>query len=82
MLGVVNERKGTGVLSRIQGIRVAGKTGTAENPHGEDHAWFVAFAPFNKPEICIVVMIENAGHGGSIAAPIAREIIKEALDYR
>ncbi len=82
MLGVVNERKGTGVLARIQGIRVAGKTGTAENPHGEDHAWFVAFAPFNKPEICIVVMIENAGHGGSIAAPIVREIIKEALDYR
>ncbi len=79
MLGVVNESGGTGVLSRIKDIKVAGKTGTAENPHGEDHAWFVAFAPYDKPEICIVVMVENAGHGGNIAAPIAREIIKKAL---
>ncbi|TES90476.1 MAG: penicillin-binding protein 2 [Candidatus Cloacimonadota bacterium] len=80
MLGVVNENGGTGVLSRIKDIKVAGKTGTAENPHGDDHAWFVAFAPYEKPEICIVVMVENAGHGGSIAAPIAREIIKRALE--
>lgn len=79
MLGVVNEKGGTGVWARIENIKVAGKTGTAENPHGEDHAWFVAFAPFEKPEICIVVMVENAGHGGDVAAPIAREIIKRAL---
>ncbi|MBA7642098.1 Penicillin-binding protein A [subsurface metagenome] len=78
-MGVVNESGGTGVLSRIKDIKVAGKTGTTENPHGEDHAWFVAFAPYDKPEICIVVMVENAGHGGNIAAPIAREIIKKAL---
>ena len=81
MLGVVNESGGTGVLSRIKDIKVAGKTGTTENPHGEDHAWFVAFAPYDKPEICIVVMVENAGHGGNIAAPIAREIIKKALEH-
>jgi penicillin-binding protein 2 len=79
MYGVVNERKGTGVLSRIEGISVAGKTGTAENPHGEDHAWFVAFAPFDNPEICVVVMVENGGHGGSVAAPIAKRIIERAL---
>lgn len=79
MLGVVNDRGGTGVLSRLSQCKVAGKTGTAENPQGEDHAWFVAFAPYEKPEICVVVQIENAGHGGSIAAPIAKEIIKKAL---
>jgi penicillin-binding protein 2 len=79
MLGVVNDRGGTGVLSRLPQCKVAGKTGTAENPQGEDHAWFVAFAPYEAPEICVVVQIENAGHGGSVAAPIAREIIKRAL---
>ncbi len=47
---------------------------------GDDHAWFVAFAPFAEPEICVVVMVENAGHGGAVAAPIAREIIKRALN--
>ncbi len=79
MLGVVNRKKGTGALARLNDIEVAGKTGTAENPHGDDHAWFVGFAPFDKPEICVVVMVENAGHGGTVAAPIAREIIKKAL---
>jgi len=79
MLGVVNERGGTGAMARINGIEVAGKTGTAENPHGEDHAWFVGFAPYKNPEICVVVMFENRGHGGAVAAPVAREIIKKAL---
>jgi penicillin-binding protein 2 len=79
MRGVVNERGGTGALSRLPDVDVAGKTGTAENPHGEDHAWFVAFAPFEEPSICVVVMIENAGHGGSVAAPIAAKLIKRAL---
>lgn len=79
MLGVVNDKKGTGILAKLSNIRVAGKTGTAENPHGNDHAWFVGFAPFEKPEICVVVMVENAGHGGAVAAPIAREIIRKAL---
>lgn len=79
MRGVVNERKGTGALSRCEAFTVAGKTGTAENPQGDDHAWFVAFAPFEEPEICIVVMVEHAGHGGAVAAPIARKIIERAL---
>jgi len=80
LLCVVNERGGTGALSKIEGCKIAGKTGTAENPMGDDHAWFVAFAPFEEPEICVVVMVENAGHGGAVAAPIAREIIKKALN--
>lgn len=62
---------GTGGLARIKGIEVAGKTGTAQNPHGLDHAWFVGFAPFDEPRIAIAVLVENAGFGGSHAAPIA-----------
>jgi penicillin-binding protein 2 len=62
---------GTGALARIKGVEVAGKTGTAQNPHGPDHAWFVGFAPLDRPRIAIAVMVENAGYGGSYAAPIA-----------
>ncbi|MBP1692044.1 MAG: penicillin-binding protein 2, partial [Bacteroidetes bacterium] len=62
---------GTGGLSRIKGIEVAGKTGTAQNPHGPDHSWFIGFAPFNAPKIAVAVLVENAGFGGTHAAPIA-----------
>ena len=77
MFGVVNYVKGTGGLARIIGVKVAGKTGTAENPHGEDHASFLGFAPVEDPEICVVAVIENGGKGGSVAAPIVGKIIKE-----
>ncbi len=62
---------GTGGLSRIKGIEVAGKTGTAQNPHGPDHSWFIGFAPFDAPKIAVAVLVENAGFGGTHAAPIA-----------
>jgi penicillin-binding protein 2 len=62
---------GTGTRARVQSIEVAGKTGTAENPHGEDHAWFVCFAPAILPEVAVVVILENGGHGGAVAAPVA-----------
>ncbi|MBK6897971.1 MAG: penicillin-binding protein 2 [bacterium] len=62
---------GTGTRARVQAIEVAGKTGTAENPHGEDHAWFVCFAPAILPEVAVVVILENGGHGGAVAAPVA-----------
>ncbi|UCB51860.1 MAG: penicillin-binding protein 2 [Candidatus Zixiibacteriota bacterium] len=75
MIGVVNDPKGTGVLAWMPDVVVAGKTGTAQNPHGEDHAWFVGFAPASDPQIVVVVLVENAGHGGTFAAPVAREII-------
>ena len=56
-------------------IPVAGKTGTAQNPHGADHAWFVAFAPYEDPELAVAVLIEQGGHGSSSAAPVARRIL-------
>jgi penicillin-binding protein 2 len=77
MQGVVTQ--GTGTLAQIPGVTVAGKTGTAQNPHGKDHAWFICFAPVENPKIAIAVLVENAGFGGSISAPIAREMINYYL---
>jgi penicillin-binding protein 2 len=79
MENVVNEEYGTGYYARISDIRVCGKTGTAENPHGEDHSIFVAFAPKDQPKIAIAVYIENAGFGGVWAAPIARLMIEHYI---
>lgn len=67
----VNEPGGTARLARITDMVVCGKTGTAQNPHGKDHSVFIAFAPMDKPKIAISVFIENAGFGGTWAAPIA-----------
>ena len=88
---VVHEPHGTGALSRLPGIRVAGKTGTSqvirkkddeeESEDGSkpykhrDHALFVAYAPADKPEIAVAVVVEHGEHGSSAAAPIAREIL-------
>jgi penicillin-binding protein 2 len=76
LTGVVNEPEGTAGWIKVPGITLAGKTGTAQNPHGEDHAWFVCFAPVEEPEIAVAVLVENAGHGSSIAAPVARDVLK------
>ncbi|TYP52459.1 peptidoglycan D,D-transpeptidase FtsI family protein [Thermosediminibacter litoriperuensis] len=70
---------GTGTPAKIQGIPVAGKTGSAENPHGKPHAWFVGFAPAHDPKIAVAVVVENAGSGGRNAGPIARDIILQYL---
>lgn len=67
---------GTGRLGKVTGIDMAGKTGTAQNPHGDPHAWFFGFAPFDYPEVAIAVIIENAGGGGANAAPIARQVLE------
>lgn len=77
MVRVVNEGTGTGAY--IPGVSIAGKTGTAENPHGEPHAWFIGFAPADDPQIALAVIVENGGAGGSVAAPIARELFIKAL---
>ena len=77
MKGVVHGEDGTGRASRVQGVQGAGKTGTAQNPHGDDHAWFVGFAPANDPEIAVAFIVENSGHGGAVAAPIARKFYEE-----
>lgn len=55
-------------------IKVAGKTGTAENPLGENHAWFVGFGPFDNPEIALAVVVDQGGGGSEVAAPVARAI--------
>jgi penicillin-binding protein 2 len=90
---VVNGNRGTAKRSRLENIIVSGKTGTAqvvrmksneELEKGEaipvkyrDHAWFVAFAPYEKPEIAVAIIIEHGGHGGATAAPIAKKIFKK-----
>ena len=66
---------GTARTARLREIRIAGKTGTAENI-GVDHAWFVGYAPADRPEVVFAVLVENAGHGGVVAAPIARQLIR------
>lgn len=78
MLSVV-QPGGTGTAASLPGIEVVGKTGSAENPAGQTHAWFVASAPAHLPEVAVSVIIENGGQGGKVAAPIARELIKLAL---
>ncbi len=79
MVGVVNNQRGTGVLAQIPDVTVAGKTGTVQNPHGEDHAWFVGYAPAKDPKIVVAVLVENIGHGGTFAAPAAKRIIAKYL---
>jgi penicillin-binding protein 2 len=76
---VVNDG-GTGVAARIPGLDIAGKTGTAQtvanskSSKGQDHAWFASFGPVKDPEVVVVVIVERGGHGGEVAAPIARQI--------
>jgi len=76
---VVSSNSGTGKKARITGVRVAGKTGTAENPHGDDHAWFAGFAPAEDPKISVVVLVENGGEGGVVSAPIAKRLMEQDL---
>jgi penicillin-binding protein 2 len=71
MRRAVEEPGGTGGMARVKGFEVAGKTGTAENPPNPDHAWFVGFAPFDHPKIAVAIIVENAGFGGTAAAPLA-----------
>jgi penicillin-binding protein 2 len=72
-------KQGTGVGSKIKDISMCGKTGTAENPHGDDHSVFAAFAPKDKPKIAIAVFVENSGFGSTWAAPIASLMIEMYL---
>ena len=87
MYAVVNDPGGTGSAARVGSTKVAGKTGTSQvvklrNSRGpteykyRDHALFVAFAPYEKPEIAVAVIIEHGGGGGSVAAPVAGRIIR------
>jgi penicillin-binding protein 2 len=96
LLGVVKEDSGTGRAARVEGLEVAGKTGTAQviglKGTGErqrtedmsyafrDHAWFVAYVPADTP-FAVVVLVEHGGHGGSAAVPLAREMIKKYFHH-
>ena len=77
MLRVVYGQHGTGPKVRLKDIQVAGKTGTAQVPNrSNDDAWFVAFAPYEQPEIAVAVVVEGGGGGGSVAGPIARQTME------
>lgn len=94
--GAVNEPHGTGSACLLKDVKVAGKTGTAQViampedfKRGEmnriplkfrDHAWFVAYAPFEDPKISVVVLVEHGGFGASAAAPIAKKVIEQYLN--
>ncbi len=94
LAGVVSEKKGTAVKSQSKLVSIAGKTGTSQvvgraaNSEIEedlpeslrDHAWFVAFAPVDAPTIAVAVLVENGGHGGATAAPLATRIIEAYFD--
>tara|TARA_B100000401_G_scaffold216224_1_gene145963 strand:+ start:962 stop:2782 length:1821 start_codon:yes stop_codon:yes gene_type:complete len=79
MQAVLEEEGGTALRSRITDVVVCGKTGTSQNPHGDDHSVFIAFAPRQNPKIAIAVFVENAGGGGGTAAPIATLMIEKYL---
>lgn len=79
MRRVVEEPGGTARGARIPGITICGKTGTAENPHGQDHAVFICFAPMENPKIAMAVYVENSGFGGTWAAPIASLLVEQYL---
>lgn len=88
--GIANEIKdmmrevvvsGTGKKAGIKNVQVAGKTGTAENASGLSHSWFIGFAPYDDPELSVVVLLEEEGKtGGDSAAPIARDLIIYGLN--
>jgi penicillin-binding protein 2 len=75
---VVSSEGGTGKRAKLQGVAMAGKTGTAQNPQGRTHAWFTGFAPFDDAKVCVVVFLEHGGKGGLEPSEIAKEIFEEA----
>ncbi|MEA2458748.1 MAG: penicillin-binding protein [Thermoleophilaceae bacterium] len=75
-------KSGTGTGGALQGIQVAGKTGTADNPNGSNYAWFIAFAPVKNPKVAVAVVVEQSQQsqtGGEVAAPIAARVMKAVL---
>lgn len=78
MVSVVENGQAGGVT--IPGVSVAGKTGTAEAGDGTSHAWFIAFAPAEEPEVAVAVVVESGGQGGVVASPVAGSVIRAVLD--
>jgi len=93
LMGAVNDPHGTGNVSALKDVKVAGKTGTAQVVRmaqdfrkGDtqrmplkfrDHAWFAAFAPFESPRIAVIVLVEHGGFGAAAAAPIAKQVFEK-----
>lgn len=82
MYRVVNVPGGTGHSTFLPDVVVAGKTGTAQNPHGEPHAWYVGFAPYSQPEVAVCVLVENGGAGGAAAGPVAGALLRRYFDLK
>jgi penicillin-binding protein 2 len=93
LLAVVNEPRGTGAAARLYEVKVAGKTGTSQvvklrDSKGNipyqyrDHALFVAFAPFDKPEVAVAVVVEHGEHGGGSAAPVAGRMLRSYFEKK
>ncbi len=78
MIAVVE--RGTGTPAKLAHVTVAGKTGTATNPLGRSHSWFVCFAPAEQPRVAVAIVVENVGYGSTYAAPIARDVLRTALE--
>jgi penicillin-binding protein 2 len=74
--------RGTAAVCKIPTYMPAGKTGTAENPHGKAHSWFVGYAPYDDPEVAFSVIVEAGGHGSDVAAPIAKRLLLELAARR
>lgn len=69
---------GTGRSIETAGLPIAGKTGTAQNPRGGAHSWFIGFAPSDRPALAVAVLVEHAGFGSAAAAPVARDLLVKA----
>jgi len=93
LLAVVNEPRGTGAGARLYEVKVAGKTGTSQvvkmrDSKGDvpyqyrDHALFVAFAPYDKPEVAVAVVVEHGEHGGGTAAPVAGSVLRHYFESK
>lgn len=82
MYRAVNAGRGSGCtasVARVEGLDLCGKTGTAQNPHGDDNSVFICFAPKDHPKIAVAAYIENAGFGAAWAAPVASLLVEKYL---
>ena len=79
---VVEGEHGTARSLKNDRYSIGGKTGTAQNPHGEEHSLFIGVAPLEAPEIVVCAIIENAGHGSEVAAPVVGKVIETYMSKR
>jgi penicillin-binding protein 2 len=93
LLAVVNEPGGTGGAARLYEVKVAGKTGTSQVValkdtkkslayQHRDHALFIAFAPYDNPEVAVAVVVEHGEHGGGAAAPVAGQVLRKYFELK